>query len=273
MSATNGVIPENKLDWIIDNFDYLTLSLDGFEEIQNSQRPLKNGKGSYGLVMNTIRRLNEAGFRFGIRSTITLDSVSKMPKILEFLHSVAPNCESFHLEPLFECGRCTSTGASSPSSEDFLKYSIETRRKAEELGIEVHYSGSQLENIQDVFCGATGKNFFITPQGNVTTCLEVSRENDPHAEYFFVGKYNSETKQFDLFEDRLDLLRSRTVARMDGCGDCYSKYNCAGDCLAKALISSGDIFDSTNNPRCVANKGLLLDEIESKLQKSDVYIE
>ncbi len=61
-SATNGVINSSELEWIIQNFNHLNLSLDGDEGIQNKQRPLRNGEGSYEKVVETIRVLEKVKF-------------------------------------------------------------------------------------------------------------------------------------------------------------------------------------------------------------------
>ncbi len=42
-SATNGVISPKRLDWILENFDSLNISLDGYQELQNNQRPIRGG--------------------------------------------------------------------------------------------------------------------------------------------------------------------------------------------------------------------------------------
>ncbi len=216
--------------------------------------------------MRTIRILTRENFPLGIRTTITKNSVKKMPDILRFFSSIVPNGK-FHFEPLFECGRCFVTKSSAPGSEDFFEYFIKARRVAKELSVKLYYSGSELENIHPTFCGAAGKNFFVTPSGNVTTCLEVSREEDNLAGIFIIGRYNPNFNLFEFDLDRINQLQMRVVTSMDNCKDCYAKYNCAGDCLAKTVSSSGNLYDSTKNLRCSINKMVLLDEIKEKLKK------
>ena len=266
-SATNGVLSPNDLEWAVFNLTHLNISLDGLEDIQNKQRP-KRGPNqtflpSYDEVVSTIRYLEERKFSYGIRATITQESVQRMPEILEFFHSISSN-KSFHLEPLFECGRCLTTNAKAPDPEEFLKYILATKELASKLGVEVYYSGAKLGEVGDHFCGAAGKNFFVTPTGSITTCLEVCRDTDPHADIFMVGKYSPKTKSFEIYEDRIQKLKDRTVKNMPKCADCFAKYNCKGDCLAKVLEQSGDLYDTENNVRCHINQGLLLDEIEKR---------
>ncbi|MGV8152494.1 MAG: radical SAM protein [Candidatus Nanoarchaeia archaeon] len=264
-SATNGVIQnKSNLEWVINNFNSLNISLDGPKEIQDIQRPKadSSSSGSFNLVVETINYLNERKFNYGLRATITNDSVSRMPKILEFFTSFSKK-KVFHLEPLFECGRCKTTNVKAPSSEDFLKYSRQTRDLAEKLGVSVYYSGGKLGEIGSYFCGALGSNFFVTPSGDVSTCLEVTRPKDDKAEIFLIGNYNpSFGFQIDL--SKIKNLKNRSIENLSHCTDCFAKYNCKGDCPAKVCSQSGDINNPENNFRCISNQGLLFDEMIRK---------
>lgn len=262
--ATNGVITPKNLEWVVANFTNLNISLDGPEDIQNSQRPKPNNQPSYYDVMQTIAYLEAQKFKYGIRATITSDSVGRMSEIVEFFDSITSN-KRFHLEPLFECGRCKTTKATAPDPKTFFERFIEARRTGEKLGVDLYYSGSRLGTLTSTFCGATGKNFFVTPEGNVTTCLEVSRESDKGSNVFFVGSYNPQTDTFDFNKDRINYLQFRTVDNIPHCRNCFAKYNCAGDCPGKIHSETGDIFNPTGNSRCLINRMVLIDEINTKL--------
>jgi uncharacterized protein len=266
-SATNGFLSKTNLEWIVNNLDSVNVSLDGPEDIQNRQRPNKFGGPSYKSVLRAINFFEENKFSYGIRATITDESVNRMEEILNHFSKIS-SIKQFHLEPLFECGRCETTGSKAPSSEDFIKNFIKTKETAVNLGVKIYSSGSELERIGFKFCGAAGNNFFVTPDGNVTTCLEVSRPNDNMNDIFIVGEFNKEKNEFEFNEEKLNALRKRNVQNVNGCEDCFAKYNCSGDCLAKACAVSGSLYDSRKNIRCDANKTLLLHEIKEKLKKN-----
>ncbi len=67
--ATNGVLNEEQLDWLLAWFDGVNISFDGLEELQNRQRPMADGSASFPLVHRTLKRLNDAGKQFSIRAT------------------------------------------------------------------------------------------------------------------------------------------------------------------------------------------------------------
>jgi uncharacterized protein len=272
--VTNGVHSLETMQWAVENFDRINISIDGPEDIQNRQRPKKGGQGSFNDVVRTIKYLDQAkakdgkSYNYGMRATITDYSVKRIPEILEFFSSISRN-KSFHLEPLFECGRCQTTGAKAPDPGVFLEQMLIAEKRAKDLGVSFYYSGGSIDKISETFCGACGGNFFITPTGFVTTCLEACREESPIFNSFKIGQYNETTGKIDFNLENIENLRNRKVTNMEFCEDCFAKYNCAGDCPAKVLEQSGKILDSTNNARCVINRGLLKSQILQRLNASE----
>lgn len=255
--TSNGLISRENLEWITDNFDYINISIDGPEDIQNVQRPKANGQPSFREVVETIQFLEKKGFEYSTRSTITNDSVNRIPEIIEFFKSISSN-KRFHIEPLFECGRCKKSYSRSPDPSIFLKKFIEAKTIFDGSGIEVFYSGDRFKGVSHYFCGAAGDNFFVTPQGNVTTCLEVCREDDPRADIFIIGRYDKKAGNLIFDDEKIKRLKNRNIDNMLYCQECIGKYSCAGDCLAKVHAQSGDLYDTRNNERCVITKGVIV---------------
>lgn len=264
-SATNGFLSLKSLEWVVHNLDSVNVSLDGPEDIQNKQRPNKFGGPSYKPALRTINYLEKNNFKYGIRSTITEESVNRMEEILKHFMEIS-SLKRFHFESLFECGRCESNNLKAPSSGDFIKNFIKTKELAYKNGINLYNSGSDLDKIGFKFCGAAGDNFFVTPDGNVTSCLEVSRPDDDMNEIFIIGGFDKVKGKFVFNNEKLNALRKRVVQNVAGCEDCFAKYNCSGDCLAKSCASSGNLYNSENNVRCEVNRALLLHEIKQKLK-------
>jgi uncharacterized protein len=257
--ATNGIISAKKLDWIMNNFSGLNLSFDGNEDVQNYNRPLASGEASFKLVMDTISRLNNRNFPYGIRSTITASSVSLMPQTFEFFMKEC-NTRSIHFEPTFSCGRCLYTGVDIPSAKDFIKGFRSAQKIADNYGVSLYYSGSRIDTITMLFCKGAGDSFCVTPQGDVTSCYEICSKDDPRSEIFFYGRYNHKLKKFEFFQNKLKYLRMRTINNIPYCEDCFCKYHCAGDCLSKTSDCK-DLMAIKNPIRCKINQTLTLDKI------------
>lgn len=262
--ATNGVLNKNKLDWIHENVDHISLSLDGPEKIQNLQRPLKDGKKSFNKVMSTIEYFEINNLKYSIRTTITEFNVNKMTEIIDLLRSTT-SLKECHFEPVHECGRCKTTNTKSPEKKCFVENLIEAKKKASEYGINIYYSGGKFKTVTNRFCGAAGRNFFVTPTGNVTSCLEVTTESDPRAKIFIYGRYKSRGK-FYFNMEKINYLMSRVVENIPYCADCFAKFHCAGDCLAKISLKAKNIFNTCYNDRCYINREILLYEIKHKLK-------
>jgi uncharacterized protein len=218
--------------------------------------------------METVRRLESKKFKYNLKPVITKDSVSRMPEIVEFFNSISPSIDHFPLEPLFECGRCKTSKTEAPAPEDFVKYLLKAREFAAKLGKTARYACSEVEGVYNYFCGAVDYGFFfVLPEGDVTSCLEICRKSDPRASAFIIGKYDWDTKEFVFYEDRIKNLRSRNVDRIPHCADCFAKYNCAGDCPARCYTQSGSLFDtSKNTDRCRMTQGVIKNILLEKLK-------
>jgi uncharacterized protein len=263
-SATNAVMPRETLEYVVNNFDSLNISLDGPADIQNVQRPLAGGGPSFDQVLETIAVLRERDFPFGIRATVTERSVHRIDEIVQMCYEIAPKVR-VHLEPLFECGRCRTSKIHAPNPEVFLHEYLKAEALARKLGNSTYYSGGRLGSLSQSFCGASGTNFFITPQGDVTNCLEVTRREEPKADVYIIGEYNPMSGNYEIDESKREVLCGRVVTNISHCANCFAKYNCGGDCPSKVFNMTGSSMDTAGNGRCVINRGVLLSQIREKL--------
>jgi uncharacterized protein len=257
--ATNGILSQKKVSYIIHNFNSLSLSIDGFREVHNFQRPLVNGKGSFDKVISTIKALEKANFLFGIRATVTQQSISYLDKFVVYMSRFTA-IKRIQFEPVSFCGRCILTGVKPPSSNDFINKFKKARKVGNQFGISVFYSAARTDTVTMSFCKACGDSFCVTPKGDVSSCYEVCSKNDSRSSLFFYGKWNVSEKRFIFDKNKLSYLQKLTVDNCSHCADCFCKYNCAGDCLAKTISQDGKIRQF-NDERCKINRALTLDQI------------
>jgi uncharacterized protein len=261
--ATNGMLNKEKIVWIMNNFSNISISFDGPEHIQNYQRPMANGKGSFIQVLRTIKILNDRNFSYAVRATITDYSIQYVEEIIRFF---GKNCKTriVRFEPVFACGRALNTGINTLDPEKFINGFRKAQKLAEDCGITINYSGARVQTVTKIFCMAAGHSLCITPDGHVTSCYEVLSRDDLRSEVFFYGYWHNKKRRFIFNQEKLENLRKRVVSNIPYCGDCFCKYHCAGDCLAKA-INEKDIFSISKSARCQINQALTLDQIISKL--------
>lgn len=266
-SATNGLLSPAQREYIIRHFGSVNVSLDGPADIQDHNRPRLDGSGSHREVHETLERFNEAGMNYGIRATITAATASRMVEIVEHL------CERYRfrylqLEPVWLCGRCSTSGERPPSDEQYVRHFDAAVRRGRELGVAVTYSGARLDVLTSKFCAAAGDSFTVLPEGVVTSCYEVTEPDDPRAATFHYGRHDAEAGAFTFDEERLEALGKLSVEHLTFCEDCFCKWHCAGDCLAKALDCSGD-GTHQGSPRCNLNRTLTLSDLQRTLLEAE----
>lgn len=259
--ATNGVLSLSKREFVVSNFTGMNISLDGPANIQDRQRPLANGKGSFAHVMRTIKYFQETKFPFGIRVTLTANEGHRLSEIVRFMHEQCPQLDQLHVEPVWQCGRCQMTGERPPGEKQFIAYFAEAYELAQDLGFSLFYSGARLDVLTNKFCAAPGDGFSVTPEGIVSSCFEVTDPADPRAELFHYGHYDKDRRAFTIDHHRVARLRRLRVENILHCQDCFCKWHCAGDCLAKALPGMSP-DDHVGSPRCNLNREITRLQLE-----------
>jgi uncharacterized protein len=262
--CTNAMLSRKRAQWVAANMSNITVSIDGPPEIHNAQRPLANGRPSYNTVAAAIDCFTDLKKTYGFRVTVTKLSQHRIPHIFDHLTSrFKPATICF--EPLFVCGKRPTRQCRRPDAAAFSKgikdiFSMSTARRTGIL-----YSGGRLSYIGDAFCGAAGDNFFITPSGDVTSCLEVSSTGDKRSKIFMYGKLNKKADGFNFDTKAFKRLRRLRVESFSSCTECYARWHCAGDCLAKKP-DMRDIRGKANDYRCLINRELTLFQLLQKVE-------
>jgi uncharacterized protein len=263
--GTNGVLDHAQRLWLTENINSATLSVDGPPAIHDFHRILPDGSPSSGFVMKTMEHFDQVKFRYGIRSTITAETVSRMEEIVHFLCSTSA-AKRIQMEPMFPRGRAAGSDIRAPEAQEFVDNFRKARKVAAGFGRTLSYSGARLEVLTNVFCKACGDSAVVTPSGDVTSCYEVADAKDPLAQVFFFGRYDSQTRSFAVDEQRRARLFGLSVLDKPCCQDCFCKWHCAGDCPAKVLhAKSAGTQDLPD--RCLINRELTKDQLVAALAK------
>jgi uncharacterized protein len=256
-SATNGVLNEKQLKWITEHFSDLNISFDGLPQVQDYHRPLPNGEGSFKFLHRTFRFLDKKGFNYGIRSTFSDYNIDMIEKSYNFIiQNYKP--KSIHFEPVFQCGRCKTNNNFNVSLEKFAASFQNIEAKHNNKKIRFIYSGSRLETLTDSFCGVSHDSFTVTPDGFITACFEITSVENPISERFFYGRISDQGKVM-IYEDKRKYLQDITVENLDYCKNCFAKWHCAGDCVAK--IGHADLLGDRGHDRCQLNRQMLKDKL------------
>jgi uncharacterized protein len=260
---SNGTFGENVLRALIENNVDIMISIDGYAEVQNTQRPFHDGSKTYHIVIDNIRKLVAGGCLVTIRSTITRGSLPHMMDIVDMARK--ESVPVIHMEPLGLSGRALSSGSIPPDPADYCHGFSDAFIDALKSGIEIKSNQFQLVMpYRRTFCGACGTNRIITTEGYVSSCTEVTDAHSSLADTFIIGKVGMESRRLELWQDRIDALGSRTLENMLDCAQCFLRFNCAGNCPAKSLRTHGDMYRPVEE-WCVASRALSIDVLSKLL--------
>jgi uncharacterized protein len=190
--STNGVFSRNKIDYVVDNCDEVTFSVDGLARAHDANRVMPNGEGSFAKIVETLREFDRRNKVYGIRTTATVDATDALP---EFVCWVGENtrCRDIHIEPVFNMYGMAKTAemTAHPEVDRFTAAYRKARQIAARYGIELCYSSAE-SKLKDAFCGVTdATNFMVTSKGLVTSCNEVLRADDRRAGLFQYGRWDA----------------------------------------------------------------------------------
>jgi len=256
--VTNGSVSKENLEWIARNVDSVQVSYDGYDEIQNLQRPTANGNSTEKMVRDAILYLQDKIPDLLIKSTISAYSVSFMPEIAEHLCRIF-SIKRFHMGPVLGAGRGLDKEFGEPEAQKFIDGAIKAQQIAKSYGKSIVVSGTDdtYPNIRVRYCGATDPNFVLTADGCISSCYEVMHEDDPRGVYFWYGKYNANNDTFVIDMGRLQAIRKRVKEMRPLCDTCFARWQCAGDCQARWWDSITGEENKKYDIRCLINRELI----------------
>lgn len=262
--TTNGIFSKDKRKWLAKNMDQITISMDGFEDIQNKQRPHIT-LNSYKEVIKTIKDIEAS--KVTIRTTVTNINVDEIAKWTIFLNEIGVKKVNF--EPVSICGKGKESGLEDVNTKLFIEKYIEAKEIEEHCGIEVSYSGIKLDKMAEFHCGAYGSNFVITPNGNISTCYEVVERNESELDKFLVGQVYE--NKVSINNMRIKELREFSRIKRKECNECFAQYHCAGGCISKRVLIEDQKIANSIKTKCEITKKILYMDF-AKFIKNNNYL-
>lgn len=255
--VTNATLINNDVGkWLSDNFNRLTVSLDGSEEVQNLQRPLKSSGESFKKTIAGIRNLYERNINFSIRSTITKYSVHKMAEFVIFLkNNIFENGGNVHFEPVSLAGRAKDDIDLAVNPDDFIKYYLEAKEIGKKLNIKVTSSLDLFGSFKYFYCGASSSSITcFTPDGEISGCTRVTKKIDEGSEVFYYGEIKNENVFINFGQK--DKILNQGLRLSEECRACFARWNCQGGCF---MMKYDD--QETHVSSCIIKRKLLLFEL------------
>lgn len=274
--SSNAMWRQVQREFIAEHFKHgLSISLDGLPEIQNQQRPTVKQTPSFPIVFENLKFLEEHGITYGLRATVLPTSVNMMVPFLDFV-TTQLICKTVHFEPVSTLGRAMHLEV---DPDRFYQHFLEQYQQAflqgGELGIQVSYSGCRGDQQTSHFCGALGPHptFLVNTDGLVSSCYEIMDPHSPKGKVTVYGHYDRSAQRFVFDEQKLRRIRQFSVEEMGHCKKCFARWNCAGDCFARADVvidEQGNIQGSQQSPRCKVNRETTLYDLVRRIIASNL---
>lgn len=240
--TTNGVLLNGETaEWLNNEMENVVLSLDGRKEVHDGVRQTINGKGSYEVIIENIKRFVKmrGDKHYYVRGTFT-------NKNLDFGNDVLALADmgmgQISLEPvvLDSSDELYISKESLPAiREEYRRLSkvyLDRRKEGKPLFNFFHFNidleGGVCLKKRVSACGAGNEYFSVTPNGDIFPCHQFAS--------------NPAYKMGNVFEGKLDenirsIFKNSSLYTKEKCKDCFAKYHCSGGCAANNVNFNGDV--------------------------------
>lgn len=235
--VTNGTFNDEQFAWIIDNDVSIRISCDGVG--QACQRPFASGMQSSEVVERSIKGLVHSGRDFLAQCSVTSETVNSLNENVNYFANLG--VKTLKIEPVHMSENCRGFQKLTPSPEKFAKNFIEMLKYILLNGLPIKIDTSYLSRpTNGYYCGVYGRNITVTPVGDITSCVEITRKSEPFSDTMLYGQVSLENSRFSFKEDALKMLKKLHYSNYrGGCRICSLKLICKGGCPMKNIFDNG----------------------------------
>lgn len=220
---TNGTILNEEIIHTFKKYNFdVTVSIDGYKKINDMNRVLLNGNGSYDIISGNIDKMLERGINISVlEATVTdntkdIDSFSNIEKFLKnrFNVSQIQIGKDVRFQEIYD-----DRGYDDLTSINDI-YKELKENKIKDLGVykdPIDHIVSQ--KYESYFCGAGSEQITIDSNGDIYICP------------MFIDKNNSNKTKFNIQRDNIINLKEYTKkykkSGIKKCEKCIAKFNCS----------------------------------------------
>jgi uncharacterized protein len=238
--STNGLVPDRTTRFVMEHMHAVVLSLDGPEDIQDRQRPLPDGKGSFEQTVRFAEKVSFSNAALYLRTCISSENVDRMPEITEwFCRSFQPSLINF--ENLKNTPVSDQAGLRVPDPYHFARQFSMALDIAERYGIEIINSSLSTDIPQHSSCPVGKDTLIVSPDGVINSCYLLPSRWEERGLDLSVGRIESGKMLVDL--EKIKQLRDM-VKNKPRCSACFCRWTCAGGCHVDVTYpDSDDAYD------------------------------
>ncbi|MCK8824023.1 radical SAM/SPASM domain-containing protein [Fuchsiella alkaliacetigena] len=228
--VTNALLDSSDMDYLIDKFDNIFISLDGPFEINSLQRYSSNKQEDYKQIFSNAKQVyNQAPNKLQFKATITSKTIDKLEEIMKFFNSEFPLIPQLYQPCMVEKDNELYIDFNNYLEKFFLARSKNPLKKLVTTSLFKHVPS-------DVFCNLPYRRV-VLPTGDVLGChrLSIKDENDAVKDNFVIGKYQHGKLTID--KEKVNKLKKININKglAEQCSDCFARFHCAGGCATIKL--------------------------------------
>ena len=228
--TTNGTLLTEEDAYFFEKYGFaVTISLDGNKENHDLLRPMKNGKGTFDLIIKKIDPLLKIQNKMQVsaRITVTSENLNVATTLKEF---IAMGFHSVGLSPLLNANN-RSNELSKEQQEQLLSEMIECGLEFEKavmkskpfpfLNMINAFKEIEKQTHKPYPCGAGAGYLGVSASGDLSACHRFVNNSE--------GEMGSLTKGVNS-EKQNSWLEKRHVHNQKSCNSCWARYLCGGGC-------------------------------------------
>ena len=247
--ATNGtVLDEEKLAFLKEHEVYVRVGFDGPADVQNANRPFRNGRGSFETVVRNVRRLLAVLPPEHVSGRATLHGDVDPRRVTAAAREVGfPVCVVVEAAPAV----LRQQGPERPVTEERASSPMVIHAEAEAQGLLEAIKNRDREWLRQLHARRgvppllklllrRQKKRLPCKAGRTYVAVAASGEVFPC--HRFVGLESHRIGRVQGGKpDRTDYHRD-TLQTVDRCVDCWARYFCGGGCKYEHLARTGSMF-------------------------------
>ena len=219
---TNGTLDNATLDFLVRNSTRFVISCDLLRTVHDRQRPLRNGRSSFDVIIKNIKRAVDGHRTVTIRSVITNLNVHRMVEMVDVAAGLG--VQELILGPCeINVGRARlCLDITRPPLDDYILNYFRAMRQAERHGIHLVDHVHRILQARDPH---QSEILFILPDGSITQNTTVLDRLDENAERFITGALDLPTSA--LVYDQAKREHLQRAVRRNSERFCRQREACA----------------------------------------------
>lgn len=231
--TTNGILTDKQIEYVSKNINTFMVSFDGLPRIQNKNRHFNNNIPSSDYVINTMKKFDEYGIEYTIRSTLWHDDLQYLTDMFHYIYDNFKNFGVWSINILNSAGRSYNYNIKNKefNVNEFFDTYINIYNEAA-----IKYGKANLglffvtNTLCAIACGLPDANSpFLFPDKKITICVD-GADISP-----VVGKISNNKVVMDTYysKELFEVYYDKYYECKDK--DCIAFRFCTGGCPIKYM--------------------------------------